>query len=45
VTFAPGTPWVVFTFNEFARQSDPELWEGLSRNQTLSATLRAELSR
>ena len=45
VTFAPGTPWVVFTFNEFARQSDPEVWEGLPRNQTLSAPLRAELSR
>ena len=45
VAFAPGTPWVVFTFNEFARQSDPEVWERLPRNQTLSAPLRAELSR
>jgi hypothetical protein len=44
VTYAPGTPWVIFSFNEFARESDPELWEALSRNNSLSAALRAELS-
>jgi len=45
VTFAPGTPWVIFTFNDFARQADQQLWERLPQNNTLSAPLRAELSR
>jgi hypothetical protein len=43
--FAPGSPWVIFSFNEFARQSDPELWEKLPNNISLSGALRAELSR
>ena len=43
--FAPGSPWVIFSFNDFARQSDRELWEKLPNNNSLSASLRAELSR
>jgi len=43
-TFAPGTPWVIFTFNDFARQTDPELWEALPRNNFISPALRDELS-
>ena len=45
VSFAPGTPWVIFSFNEFARQADEELWQKLPQNSTLSPQLRAELSR
>jgi hypothetical protein len=45
VSFAPGNPWVIFTFNEFASEADRELWENLDRNKTISAPLRAELSR
>lgn len=44
-TYAQGTPWVIFTFNEFAREADPELWEGLPRNSSVSGALRAELTR
>ncbi len=44
ITFAPGNPWVIVTFNDFARQADPDLWEGLPRNNSISAQLRAELS-
>jgi hypothetical protein len=45
LSFAPGQPWVVVTINEFAREANPELWAVLNRNTTLSAGLRAELSR
>ena len=44
-SYAPGTPWVIFTFNNFAREADPELWENLPLNGTVSAALRAELAR
>jgi hypothetical protein len=44
LVYAPGTPWVIFTFNDFARQSDPEVWEGLPRVNALSPALRAELA-
>lgn len=43
--FAPGHQWVVVTLNEYAREANPELWAVLNRNNTLSAALRAELSR
>jgi hypothetical protein len=43
--FAPNSPWVIFSFNDFARQADRELWERLPSNNTLSPQLRAELSR
>jgi hypothetical protein len=43
--FAPNSPWVIVSFNDFARQADRELWERLPSNNTLSPQLRAELSR
>jgi hypothetical protein len=43
--FAPGHEWVVVTLNEYAHEANPELWAVLNRNNTLSAGLRAELSR
>ncbi|MET3900953.1 hypothetical protein ABIB57_004921 [Devosia sp. UYZn731] len=43
--FAPGTPWVVYWFNYYAKLADPALWESLPRNRTLSPSLAAELSR
>jgi hypothetical protein len=43
--FAPGTPWVVVTINELAREADPDLWASLDRNTNVSAALRADLSR
>jgi hypothetical protein len=45
MSFAPGQPWVVVTLNEYAREANPELWAVLNRNTSLSAALRAELSR
>ena len=43
--FAPGQPWVIVTINELAQEADRVLWAGLNLNMTLSAVLRAELSR
>lgn len=45
VFFAPDTPWVIVSFNRFARETDPELWAQLNRNNAISPALRAELSR
>ena len=43
--FAPGQPWVIVTINQLAAEADAALWAGLNHNMTLSAGLRAELSR
>jgi hypothetical protein len=44
-SYAPGTPWVIFWFNQFAKEADEELWLNLPRNVTVSPELRAELTR
>ncbi|WP_274628785.1 hypothetical protein [Arvimicrobium flavum] len=44
-TFAPGSPWVIGWFNHFARETDPELWNNLPNNTTVSPALKAELTR
>jgi len=43
--YAPATPWVIFWFNEFAKEVDEQLWLNLPRNVTIGPELRAELSR
>jgi hypothetical protein len=45
VNFAANSPWVIVSFNDYARQADAAVWQSLSKNTSLSAQLRAELSR
>ena len=43
--FAPGTPWVIVSFNRLAKESDPQTWATLNLNPNITQQLRAELSR